>query len=364
MQSQEMQSQEMKLIEKELKNFYQNKTIFVTGHTGFKGSWLCELLLHFGAFVIGFALPPEENSLFSLLGLSKRVKSIGGDIRGLESLSQAIINSNADVVFHLAAQSLVLESYKSPVFTYGVNVMGTVNLLESIRQNETIKSVVNITTDKVYRDVGKIDGYTEDDKMGGFDPYSNSKSCSEFVSNCYRNSFLNDKNIAISTMRAGNVIGGGDFAENRIIPDCVRSALNNEDIKVRHPHSVRPYQHVLDPLVAYLTVAMKQYENKDLQGAYNIGPHAKDCIATGKLVDLFCKKWGENLNWINLCENKALHETNLLYLNSEKIIQKTGFSPNWNVEKAVEKTIEWTKFYKDNANLVDCIKKQIEEYFS
>lgn len=345
-------------------NFYKGKKVLITGHTGFKGTWLCKILTKAGAIVTGYSLnPPTNPNLFDISGVEKQMNSIIGDVRNLEKLKRVFKESQPEIVLHLAAQPIVRDSYKEPVYTYETNVMGTVNILECVRENECVKSFLNVTTDKVYHNNEWEWGYREDEPLDGFDPYSNSKSCSELVTHSYKNSFFMDGKVAISTARAGNVIGGGDFANDRIIPDCVRAAGKKETIIVRNPNSTRPYQHVLEPLYAYLMIAQKQYENIKYADYYNVGPDECDCVTTGRLVDLFCCKWGENLNW----ENKFIdgpHEANFLKLDCSKIKRVFGWKPRWNVEKAIEKTVEWSKCYLYNDNVSECMDKQIEEFFN
>lgn len=324
-------------------DFYKDKKVFITGHTGFKGTWLCEILLNAGAIVTGYSIDvPTNPSLFELSNMEKRITSIKGDVRNLESLEKAFNQAKPEIVFHLAAQPLVIESYKNPVYTYETNVIGTVNILECIRKINTVKSFVNITTDKVYKNNEWDRGYREDDILNGYDPYSNSKSCSELVTDSYKKSFLNEKNIAVSTARAGNVIGGGDFAENRIIPDCIKAAIQKQNIIVRNPNSIRPFEHVLEPLFAYLLIAEKQYQDSKYAGSYNIGPELADCITTGKLTTIFCQKWGEDLKWETQNINGP-HEANFLKLDCTKMKQTFNWKPNWNIEKAIEKTVEFAK---------------------
>lgn len=324
-------------------DFYKDKKVFITGHTGFKGTWLCEILLNAGAIVTGYSIDvPTNPSLFELSNMEKRITSIKGDVRNLESLEKAFNQAKPEIVFHLAAQPLVIESYKNPVYTYETNVIGTVNILECIRKINTVKSFVNITTDKVYKNNEWDRGYREDDILNGYDPYSNSKSCSELVTDSYKKSFLNEKNIAVSTARAGNVIGGGDFAENRIIPDCIKAAIQKQNIIVRNPNSIRPFEHVLEPLFAYLLIAEKQYQDSKYAGSYNIGPELADCITTGKLTTIFCQKWGEGLKWETQNINGP-HEANFLKLDCTKMKQTFNWKPNWNIEKAIEKTVEFAK---------------------
>ena len=277
-------------------SFYRGKRVFVTGHTGFKGAWLCRMLALAGAEVTGFSLnPPTEPSLFEIAGIARDVHSVIGDIRDYAALKAAFNEAQPELVLHLAAQPIVRDSYRDPVYTYETNVMGTVHILECIRTSDCVKSFLNVTTDKVYRNREWVWGYRENEELDGYDPYSNSKSCSELVTHSYKNSFFPEGTVAISTARAGNVIGGGDFANDRIVPDCVRAALRHEDIVVRNPYSTRPYQHVLEPLYAYLMIAAGQYQDESLAGWYNVGPDDGDCFQTGALVDLFVKKWGGDL---------------------------------------------------------------------
>lgn len=274
--------------------FYKNKCVLVTGHTGFKGTWLCKILTMAGAKVVGYALePPTDPSLFVQCGMEKDMISVIGDIRDFDRLSAVFEKHRPDVVFHLAAQPIVRESYRTPRYTFETNVMGTVNVLECIRQTGCVRSFVNVTTDKVYRNNEWAWGYRETDTLCGFDPYSNSKSCSELVTSSYRNAYFTDGNIAVSTARAGNVIGGGDYAVDRLIPDCVRAALKCEPIILRNPLSVRPFQHVLEPLFAYLLIAEKQFYDASLADCYNVGPGESDCLSSGELADLFCREWGD-----------------------------------------------------------------------
>ena len=300
--------------------FFKNKSVFITGHTGFKGSWLCKILEMAGAKVTGFALPATNPSLFSLAKIEKDMESsIIGDIRNQEELEKAFQMAKPEIVFHMAAQPIVRESYQNPAYTYEVNVMGTVNILECIRKSDTVKSFLNITTDKVYKNLEWEWGYRETDELDGLDPYSNSKSCSELVTHSYQKSFFSDGGVAISTAREGNVIGGGDFAKDRIIPDCIRAAVAKKDIIIRNPYSTRPFQHVLEPLFAYLLIAKEQYENIEKQGYYNVGPKEEDCITTGELATIFCQKWGQDLKWVNIAEKNAPKEANFLKLDCSKI---------------------------------------------
>ncbi|WP_394524878.1 CDP-glucose 4,6-dehydratase [Lacrimispora sp. JR3] len=347
----------------EFSEFYKEKKVLVTGHTGFKGSWLCRLLINAGASVTGYSLnPPTTPSLFEVTGLSGYMNSITGDIRDLEHLKNVFEETKPEIVFHLAAQPIVRDSYKDPVYTYETNVMGTVNVLECIRLTSSVKSFLNVTTDKVYENKEWEYGYRETDPLDGYDPYSNSKSCSELVTHSYAKSFFSDGRTAVSTSRAGNVIGGGDFANDRIIPDCIRAASKKQDIIVRNPHSTRPYQHVLEPLSVYMTIAMKQYEDRSFQGYYNVGPDDRDCITTGTLAGLFCEIWGEGLTWVDRFSGGP-HEANFLKLDCSRIKQVFGWSPRYGVKEAVEKTVQWAKAYLGGADMLEVMDRQIEEFF-
>lgn len=347
--------------------FYQDKKVLITGHTGFKGSWMCKVLINAGAKVTGYALEaPTDPSLFELCKLSGEMNSVIGDIRELSRLQKLFKEVQPEIVIHMAAQPIVRESYKNPVYTYDVNVMGTVNVLECVRQCDSVKSFINVTTDKVYLNKEWEWGYRENEELNGYDPYSNSKSCSELVTSSYKNSFFADKDIAITTVRAGNVIGGGDFADDRIIPDCVRAASEGREIIVRNPYSTRPYQHVLEPVAAYLMIAQAQYENKNLAGNYNVGPDDADCWTTGELVTLFCDKWNKemktNINWKNVYDGGP-HEANFLKLDCSKLKAAFGWNPHWNVETSMEKIVEWSKVYLNGQNVSTCMDDQIKAFW-
>lgn len=343
--------------------WYKGKKVLVTGHTGFKGSWLCYILANAGAKVTGYSLEaPTNPSLFEICKVEERINSIIGDIRDLNHLKQVFEDVQPEIVFHLAAQPIVRDSYKNPVYTYETNVMGTVNICECVRLNPCVKSFLNVTTDKVYENKEWEWGYRENEPLDGFDPYSNSKSCSELVTHSYINSFFQQMEVAVSTARAGNVIGGGDFANDRIVPDCVRAAKDGRNIIVRNPHSTRPYQHVLEPLNIYLTIAKEQYEDKKYAGFYNVGPDDRDCITTGELVDIFCTKWGQGLQWMNQYDGGP-HEANFLKLDCSKVKKVFGWKPVWDVEKAIEKTVEWTKVYFAGESVAECMEAQIREFF-
>lgn len=346
-----------------MNNFYADKRVLVTGHTGFKGTWLTKILVHMGAKVCGYSLKPNsEQMLFEQSHVDTKINNVYGDIRDYDKLRKIFIDFCPEIVFHLAAQPLVRDSYKEPRYTYDVNVMGTVNLLECIRTTDSVKSVLNVTTDKVYKNNEWEWGYRENEPLDGYDPYSNSKSCSELVTHSYINSFFKSRDVSISTARAGNVIGGGDFSKNRIIPDCVRSVTNNMAIEVRNPNSIRPYQHVLEPLSAYMNIAEKQWMDKEYADFYNVGPNESDCITTGELATLFCLYWGKESEWKQICQDGP-HEANFLKLDCSKIKSKLGWKPKWDVKKAVENTIELYKCIYNSGNISACMDKQIEDYF-
>lgn len=344
-------------------DFYRGKRVFVTGHTGFKGTWLCRILVQAGAEVTGYSLPaPTEPNLFALAGLDEKMTSVIGDIRDLPKLKAAFEAAQPEIVLHLAAQPIVRDSYKNPAYTYETNVMGTVNILECVRGSKSVKSFLNVTTDKVYHNNEWEWGYRENEPLDGFDPYSNSKSCSELVTHSYQNSFFADGHVAISTARAGNVIGGGDFANDRIVPDCVRAMKDGRDILVRNPHSTRPYQHVLEPLFAYLMIAQRQYEDGAYAGWYNVGPDECDCVTTGELVDLFCTAWGDGAKWVNRAEANAPHEANFLKLDCSKIKRTFSWQPRWHIAQAIGKTVEWSRVWLAGGDIPAEMDRQIKEY--
>lgn len=345
-------------------DFYKGKKVLVTGHTGFKGSWMSIVLDNMGASLIGYSRCSNKGiSLFEMCEIKNEITHIKGDVRDLEHLIAVFNEYQPEIVIHMAAQPIVRDGYRNPVETYYTNVMGTVNVLEAVRQTPSVKSFLNVTTDKVYENREWEWGYRETDPLDGYDPYSNSKSCSELVTHSYKNSFFIDGHTAISTVRAGNVIGGGDFALNRIIPDCVRSAIKHEHIVVRNPHSIRPYQHVLDPVCVYLMIAAKQFENSKYAGYYNVGPDDRDCLKTGELVDIFVKYWKEDLKWINRYDGGP-HEASFLRLDSSRLKATFEWRTRWNLDTAVQKVIEWTKCWCAGGNVRQCMNKQIEEFLS
>ncbi len=351
-----------------MKDFYKGKKVLITGHTGFKGSWMCRTLLNFGADITGYAQkPPTKPSLYAMAGVDNHINSVIGDIRYLEFLQKVFDQVKPEIVIHMAAQPIVRDSYKDPVYTYETNVLGTVNVLECIRQTSSVKSFINVTTDKVYKNKEWLWGYRENEELNGYDPYSNSKSCSELVTSSYTNSFFRDRDIAVSTCRAGNVIGGGDFANDRIIPDCLRAIHDGRDIIVRNPDSIRPYQHVLEPVIAYLLIAMRQYDDKKYAGSYNIGPNETDCWTTGRLVQLFCDKWNASMDEGSMASwrterDKGPHEANYLKLDCSLLKNTFNWEPRWDVERAMEKIVEWNKAYFEGRDVVSVMDNQIFEY--
>lgn len=349
---------------RDILKFYQGKKVLVTGHTGFKGTWLCKLLIDAGAEVTGYALePPTEPSLFEMSGIVEKMDSIVGDIRNRDRLWEAFEKAHPEVILHLAAQPIVRASYQSPAYTYETNVMGTVNVCECVRKSDSVKSFLNVTTDKVYQNREWEWGYRETDVLDGYDPYSNSKSCSELITHSYINSFFQEQHVAVSTARAGNVIGGGDFAQDRIIPDCIRAVMEGREIVVRNPYSIRPYQHVLEPLFAYLMIAQRQYEDMAYAGFYNVGPDERDCVTTGELVSLFCEKWGEEQTWVNQ-SMEGPHEAGFLRLDCSKLKRRFGWKPKWHIEEAVAKTCEFTRVYIDKGNIEREMEREIEAFIA
>jgi CDP-glucose 4,6-dehydratase len=354
--------------------FWENKHVFITGHTGFKGSWLCIWLSILGAKVTGFALnPPTSPSLYNLAGINKLVTTIRGDVRDKEKLYQALVSTNPDVMIHMAAQPLVRESYLQPVDTYEVNVLGTVNFFEAIRRllstnnKRSNRAVINVTTDKCYENQEWYWGYREGDALGGFDPYSNSKACSELVTSAYRNSYFNDADyrkhgVAIASARAGNVIGGGDWAKDRLIPDCIRSLLDNKSITIRNPHSIRPWQHVLEPLGGYLLLAQKLYENgPEYATAWNFGPKDSDVATVEMIVKELCKLWGRDANY-SVDHSSQPYEANYLKLDCSKAKVELNWEPRWNINKTIEKIIEWNTSYQKHESILETCISQIKEY--
>lgn len=364
-------------------DFYKGKRVFITGHTGFKGTWLTKALVMAGAEVYGYSLKPGVNedifskdyqekdnseNLYDISGVDSQIHSCIADIRDFDRLKEFFDEARPEIVFHLAAQPIVRDSYQSPRYTYETNVMGTVNICECVRTSDTVRSFLNITTDKVYQNNEWEWGYREDEKLDGYDPYSNSKSCSELVTHSYINSFFRDRDIAVSTARAGNVIGGGDFAKDRIVPDCVRAARAGEKIVLRNPDSTRPFQHVLEALSAYLLIAELQYEDYSKAGFYNVGPNESDAVTAYRIASAFADEWNAHLDGnrkellIDIQSDGGPHEANYLKLDCSKIKSRLNWAPKWDIDMAVKKTVEWTNGYL-NGHGTESLEKQIKEYF-
>lgn len=349
-------------------SFWKDKKVFITGHTGFKGSWLTIWLNLLGTKVYGYALnPPTDPSLYEKGAVSESVTSVLGDIRDLTALKKALNDAMPEIVVHMAAQPIVRESYRIPVETYETNVMGTVNILEAVRNCTSVRAFVNVTTDKVYENREWVWGYRESEPFGGHDPYSNSKACSELVTSSYRSSFFNPNDykshgIAVATARAGNVIGGGDWAIDRIVPDCIRASLKGDAIIVRNPHSIRPWQHVLEPLHGYLTLAQYLFTNgiKYADG-WNFGPSDEDCVSVGNLVKMFCTEWGGKAHF-KIQSDNGPHEANFLKLDCSKAKMNLNWKPVWNIKNALRAIVSWEKgFYRGEAPYILC-ENQINQF--
>lgn len=346
--------------------FFEGKRVFLTGHTGFKGTWMSRILVTSGAILTGYSLEaPTNPSLFAMADLEDKMTSVIGDIRDMDKLWEAFSKADPEIVIHMAAQPLVRDSYKDPRYTYETNVMGTVNILECVRKSKNVKTFLNVTTDKVYKNNEWEWGYREDEPLDGFDPYSNSKSCSEIVTHSYKSSFfMSEEAPAISTARAGNVIGGGDFATDRIIPDCVRAAKSGDDMIVRNPYSTRPYQHVLEPVFAYLMIAEQTYNDKTKASWYNVGPDDCDCVTTGDLVDMFCEKWGNNMKRVDKSDPNAPHEANFLKLDSSKLKKTFGWKPTWHIDETMERICEWNRVWFADGSIPEIMDKQINDFIN
>jgi CDP-glucose 4,6-dehydratase len=352
-----------------LPNFYRDKKVFVTGHTGFKGSWLCMVLHHLGAKVYGYSLPaPTTPSLFEIGGVREKIQHREADIRDLSSLEEALQSFCPDIILHLAAQPLVRDSYKIPVDTYAINVMGTVNLLEAARKVPSIRAIVNITTDKVYENKEWIWGYRENEPFGGYDPYSSSKACSELVTAAFRSSYFNPQHysehkVGLASARAGNVIGGGDWANDRLIPDFIKAIVNKQVIEIRNPNAIRPWQHVLEPLAGYLILAKHLCEKGDLYAeGWNFGPNDEDAIPVELLTSKIAKLWGNNASY-QVTGGQHLHEAGFLKLDCSKSKARLGWTPKWNIDMALKKTIGWYQDYQNGKDMKEVCLQQIKEYF-
>jgi CDP-glucose 4,6-dehydratase len=350
------------------KSFWQGKQVFVTGHTGFKGAWLSLWLHAMGAKVTGYALAPNtEPSLFSLLELDSKVHSIIANVQDGDVLKKAVCDAQPDIILHLAAQPLVRYSYANPVETYATNVMGTVHMLEAFRACGSAKVMINVTTDKCYDNQEREAGYRENEPMGGYDPYSNSKGCSELITSAYRNSFVNPADLdkhdkALASGRAGNVIGGGDWSEDRLVPDMVRAVLAGESVKIRYPDAIRPWQHVLEPLSGYLLLTQKNWEDKQsFASGWNFGPEDQDCQNVGTVVNEFVSAWGEGAAWEH-DGGEHLHEAHFLKLDITKAKTQLHWTPKWSLSEAVNMTVDWYRAWTEKQNMADFTLHQINQY--
>lgn len=344
--------------------FWNGRRVFLTGHTGFKGSWLSLWLSELGAELTGYSLsPPTSPSLFVEAKAEKKMfKSTIGDIKDLKGLTAAMQNAKPEIVIHMAAQSLVHESYSNPIETYNCNVMGTINVFESILKTDSIKAVINVTTDKCYENKEWQWGYRENDRLGGHDPYSASKACSELISSSYNNSFFKEKKIALATARAGNVIGGGDWAKDRLIPDIIRGFIEHRTVLIRSPDSIRPWQHVLEPLSGYLALSERLISEPDkFSSSWNFGPNDNDAIPVSSLTEIMVNKWGRDSAW--KCDDKLFpHEAYYLKLDSSKSKALLNWLPSWNITNALDKTTEWYKAWNNNEDMEKFSISQIRGY--
>jgi CDP-glucose 4,6-dehydratase len=348
--------------------FWRDKRVLLTGHTGFKGSWLSLWLQSLGAHVTGYSLvAPTEPSLFEVARVAEGMESIEGDVRDLEHLRRVTVNSQAEIVIHMAAQSLVRRSYLHPVETYETNVMGTVNVLEAVRSSHAVKAVLVVTSDKCYENREWVWGYRENDPMGGYDPYSSSKGCAELVTAAFQRSFFNsaengDRDVAVATARAGNVIGGGDWAEDRLVPDLLRGALRGHEVAIRNPQATRPWQYVLEPLRGYLLLTERLYERGPLfAGGWNFGPREEDARHVGWVVESLTKLWGDGARW-SLDRAAQPHEANYLKLDCSKATAKLGWRPQWDVSGALEATVAWYKAYASGEDMYTFSLEQLRSY--
>lgn len=349
-------------------NFWQGKKVLITGHTGFKGSWLSLWLKILGAELVGYSLVPSTNpNLFTLAAVEKGIISVEGDVYNLAHLQQVIAEYQPEIIIHMAAQALVRQSYRNPVETYAVNIMGTVNLLEAVRQVGGVRAVVNVTSDKCYENREWVWGYREDEAMGGYDPYSSSKGCAELVTAAYRNSFFHPKNydehgVGIATARAGNVIGGGDWASDRLVPDILKSLMAGKDILIRNPQAIRPWQHVLEPLDGYLTLAENLYcDGVTFSGGWNFGPNESDIKSVSWIVEKLISLWGSNVSWLKETSLQA-HEANYLKLDCSKAFSKLNWQPKLDLNTALAWAIDWTKAFYSNGNMRQVTEAQIHHF--
>lgn len=358
------------------KTFWSDKKVFITGHTGFKGAWLSLWLHALGAKVTGYALePPTSPNLFQLARVDQFLHSMAGDVRSGDELGQAILDARPDIVFHMAAQPLVRYAYEQPSETFQTNVMGTVHLLEAVRtaseQGVPIRVVINVTTDKCYENREWVWGYREQDRLGGRDPYSSSKACAELVTACYRDAFFQPagngaKAVAVATVRAGNVIGGGDWARDRLLPDCIRSLLGGQPIKLRNPDAIRPWQHVLEPLSGYLLLAERMWEQPArFSQSYNFGPEEGEARSVAWIVRRLCEKWGEDAAVEREPQLQAQwHEARWLKLDCARAKAELDWRPAWTIEQTLDKIVEWTRGYQAGEDVRKLCRRQIDQYMA
>ena len=353
-----------RLVERVDARFWKGKKVFLTGHTGFKGSWLSLWLQSLGADVKGFALqPPTTPSLFYEANVGDEMESVIGDIRDLELFKKTIVSFTPDILIHLAAQPLVRLSYSDPVTTFSTNVIGTVNVLEAARLCQKLKAIVVVTSDKCYENKEWNWGYREIEPMGGYDPYSSSKGCAELVTSAYRRSFFNiDQSPSVATARAGNVIGGGDWATDRLIPDILHSFENSNPVIIRNPLSTRPWQHVLEPLSGYLLLAQKLFkEGNKFSGAWNFGPKDEDCKTVSWILNEMVSRWGSGASW-KLDKNNNPHEANFLKLDCSKAASELKWYPKWNLEHTLDLIVKWHKDWKNGRNMREACLNEIMSY--
>jgi CDP-glucose 4,6-dehydratase len=345
--------------------FWKGKRVFLTGHTGFKGSWLAIWLNELGAQVTGYALPaPTKPSLFDVAEVKKALTSIIGDIRSYEQLAEALRSSNPQIIFHLAAQALVSEGYSDPIGTYGTNVIGTVNLLEAARSLNDLDTIVVVTSDKCYENKESPHPYRESDRLGGYDPYSSSKACTELVTASYRQSFFGNSDQArLATVRAGNVIGGGDWARKRLVPDILNALSQGQVAQLRNPNAIRPWQHVLEPLAGYLMLAERLCQDEEIASSWNFGPDAEDCASVQTVADQLCRLWSKTARWQHKTTDVP-HEAGLLRLDASLAWQVLKWRPRWRLDEALRHTVEWHRAWLEGSRMHDFCRQQINHYIN
>ncbi len=352
-------------IKKFNSNFWRGRRVFLTGHTGFKGGWLSLWLHSLGAEVFGFALSPDTKpSLFKEARINELINSAIGDIRDFELVRSSMLDASPEIIIHMAAQPLVRQSYKAPIETYETNVMGTVHVLEAAREIGSLKTIINVTSDKCYENKEWDWGYRETDSIGGFDPYSSSKGCSELITSAYRNSFFQNKKIGLASVRAGNVVGGGDWSSDRLIPDLLRAFESNVSASIRNSDAIRPWQHVLEPLSGYLELAQKTYQEPcKWSGAWNFGPSYENILSVGWVADYMKQKWGGNANW-HLLREDELHEARILKLDISKSITYLDWRPKWHLAKTLDNIIQWHKIWLNKEDARQLCLQQIDDFLA